>query len=1378
MLISLVPTTVFAAEDESSSTASWITVYFTNNYNWSNVKVYYWGSSLETVEWPGNDMGYVNTNSYNESVYSLRIPSDVIGISFNNGGSYQTVDITERIYNGAGWYLQGRSVEVFKYDVGEYEFGQPLENTKRSFGSHTYQVLDYAVTWSEAKKQCEDLGGHLVTINSAAENEFLVELSKESIKRNLWIGAKTDGTQYSWITGESFSYTNWEDNEPNNVDDYQYTAMMYTHRGRYTEGKWNDENENGRNWSGYYLSDFGFVCEWESEELTEQEKEISNMLGNINFGPYALKGAIIDIMGYEIPLLEIEATFKLPISKNIKVIYDGEEDTVKVLIGFVKESADADIRPSDENDVYWSEAYQSVKKMYQNATGKKVDTTRLWNSFSSLRGKLKPIQANLLVDVDAQIAGFVELKHENGKLEFSEGGILAGFEAKASLRHYPWPIVYVALGIEAGANGTLSFVKENNKLNPQLKVEPEFIISGGAGIGTSNLYAQVDLYGKLMAEISTANSATPFRAGFELGARWYGVVNNCEVFHDDAQFTAKELYPNFGNDWKVETISLMSDVDVSTTESYNELLSSAELLDRGYLASAYSVRSSVNLEGVDFQKQSTYPLSRPRLVEFDDGTMLLVWIDDTGEKSLSNRCSLMYSYYDGQNWSAPDTVYEDGTTVDTPNVYSDGNKAYIVWQKALREFEESEELSEQLKDFDLYAIVFDSQTKTFGNVVSINTEEETVFEFAPVIFGSGGAFTVSWIENTDNNVYEKSGETSLYTASFDTDGTLLDKTEILTVSDVFKDVSIDECGTAYSVMESGCNNLYLYDGENTLIAGNINHFDCANGSIFYSTSSGFYRYNNGSITEYPEIGAIDDFDICYNNGNYALFITVLEEDFSKSLYYSRMTEENAVWSEFELYYKDGTYIRNYSPVIANDGTVYVAFNNVITDTETGTETAMIQVGQCTDEIDIALSYADFEDEQLKTGNIDLNMGIVNNSSMIFEQFEVNIIDNNGIVVLQEQVSATIAPFSTEIITVNLDIPDSYNNEKYTIVVLPVGYTDFDETNNSVVTTFECIHQNTTGWVTQCYPTLAEKGYSTYSCDICGKVLEEKEISYVALSGTSITIGGNIGVNFYLNLADEVLSDENAKVVFTLPNGGNKSVAVSDVAPDADGHYVFTCEVAAKEMASLVTAQVVTSDDKSEIFEYSVMDYADYILKEAEAGNTNYTDAAPLVKAMLNYGAAAQKYFGYNEDNLANSILNDEDKVLAEDIDLSEYKPVIEGKSNNVYYYGSTLSLNSETTIKHYFTIIDEENIPDFYVNNELVEPVKKGELYEVRVEDISAQSLDEEFVVTADGLAINYNALSYGYYAMRGSDESLKNVIKALYAYNVSADDYVVNTNK
>jgi hypothetical protein len=94
---------------------------------------------------------------------------------------------------------------------------------------HSYEVIELGpeLTWEQGMLAAEELGGHLATITSAAENDFvsaLVQAAGGDAQR-FWLGGyQTDpGTAicepascWAWVTGETWSYAPWAPGEPNN----------------------------------------------------------------------------------------------------------------------------------------------------------------------------------------------------------------------------------------------------------------------------------------------------------------------------------------------------------------------------------------------------------------------------------------------------------------------------------------------------------------------------------------------------------------------------------------------------------------------------------------------------------------------------------------------------------------------------------------------------------------------------------------------------------------------------------------------------------------------------------------------------------------------------------------------------------------------------------------------------------------------------------------------------------------------------------------------------------------------------------------------------------------------------------------------------------
>ncbi len=274
---------------------------------------------------------------------------------------------------------------------------------------------------------------------------------------------------------------------------------------------------------------------------------------------------------------------------------------------------------------------------------------------------------------------------------------------------------------------------------------------------------------------------------------------------------------------------------------------------------------------------------------------------------------------------------------------------------------------------------------------------------------------------------------------------------------------------------------------------------------------------------------------------------------------------------------------------------------------------------------------------------------------------------------------------------------------------------------------------------------------------------------------SLTLEGNIGVNFFFSLSEEVAEDSSTYFRVTLPNGTYEDIKVENAATGtpkgkSGTYYKITGAVAAKEMAEDVTVQVYYKDAVILTRAYSVKAYADANLEAQDA------ELVALLKAMLNYGAAAQVQFNHNEENLANSALAEGDKALAE-VAGDLYAPTKTGSVEGFAYKETSCLLESETTVRHYFTV--EGDLIDYTVtvDGEAAKIVADGDRYYIAVENIAAQDLDDAHVLVITkgegNLTVSFAVQSYMKAALAQSqDAELRNVIKAMHQYNMAADTY------
>lgn len=135
-------------------------------------------------------------------------------------------------------------------------------------------VLSWSfVTWDDAVALSERAGGHLVTITSRRENDFVYDLVRgddrfwvkahvdtrltEAIGPNIGLyqkpGSREPAGGWVWVTGEPLEYTNWKGSNPDNYANREHHAIFYNNAPyRGASGKvqpapvWNDIGQGGR----------------------------------------------------------------------------------------------------------------------------------------------------------------------------------------------------------------------------------------------------------------------------------------------------------------------------------------------------------------------------------------------------------------------------------------------------------------------------------------------------------------------------------------------------------------------------------------------------------------------------------------------------------------------------------------------------------------------------------------------------------------------------------------------------------------------------------------------------------------------------------------------------------------------------------------------------------------------------------------------------------------------------------------------------------------------------------------------------------------------------------------------------------------------------
>jgi len=156
----------------------------------------------------------------------------------------------------------------------------------------------------------------------------------------------------------------------------------------------------------------------------------------------------------------------------------------------------------------------------------------------------------------------------------------------------------------------------------------------------------------------------------------------------------------------------------------------------------------------------------------------------------------------------------------------------------------------------------------------------------------------------------------------------------------------------------------------------------------------------------------------------------------------------------------------------------------------------------------------------------------------------------------------------------------------------------------------------------------------------------------SIAFANMTLGNSLDMNFafeaghledwtgmYVEIVKEYADGSTQTQTARYDDGDWKGISINKIS-----HYYVTFHgMVAKEMADSIAVTVYNANDEavSKVWNDSVRDYAMRTLAKPTT-----VEEKTMVVDMLNYGAAAQTYLGYNAGDLANNQLTDEQKALA------------------------------------------------------------------------------------------------------------------------------------
>ena len=304
-------------------------------------------------------------------------------------------------------------------------------------------------------------------------------------------------------------------------------------------------------------------------------------------------------------------------------------------------------------------------------------------------------------------------------------------------------------------------------------------------------------------------------------------------------------------------------------------------------------------------------------------------------------------------------------------------------------------------------------------------------------------------------------------------------------------------------------------------------------------------------------------------------------------------------------------------------------------------------------------------------------------------------------------------------------------------------------------------------------------------------------------GYSVGLSDMISLNMYTYVPKKFLSDAGANAVFTLADGTVTQQPLSEfkkVSYNGVNTVVINTKMVPAYITRSVTMKIVGSDGKeSEGFTYSIYEYAKDYIKYATT-ETEYQKALPLVKAMLDYGAYSQLFFGVDASNLANYDRVSNLKLTEGNVEQTSCDSVFSAITNEetgtlgneeLIYQNISLICESETSMKLYFqnkNNLTLDQIKEKYaikvydsegnvITDDGCDMQVEGEQFWIKIKNLGPVKLSSdytiEFTSEAGTQSGTVSPICYIKKAMKQDDMNLQNLCKAMYLYNKATLEYI-----
>lgn len=666
--------------------------------------------------------------------------------------------------------------------------------------------------------------------------------------------------------------------------------------------------------------------------------------------------------------------------------------------------------------------------------------------------------------IEYNVCGYIEIEYlGNGEYYVKTNYVKLSVAAKLSFNAQASFYGIVGVYFKAEVSGEAALDIKISRFEPQegfgvedlnFAMEDTIKLEGGAyllwGIGSAGLYGKGTM-GFVLGLIPEVEFESVYISG-EFGAKWsllWGLWSGKKVI------ASGDIYR-----WPQAQNYMMRMMATSLYEAQQDP-DSYEITVREYLN-----KRSDWLNG-DYLQKNIYDNVAPKIVNLGEEKIML-WLDDNSQRSTSDFQTLYYSVYKNGAWTEPVPVYDNGTFDCEFDLYTDGEKVYVIYTEKTNknsgietlDIGDEESISSFIKDVEVSVIVYENGK--FGKPTQIT--DNTQCEILPKISLVDGEVTVVWVQTSEMGTDGYTKDNTISYAVLSDGGWTNPAKHIVSKNSVSDITNVSLNGKTYTVYITDSNGenetrddliLVLSDKNGNSVQldkGVIENVETAeiNGKTVLTW------YNNGRlymITQPNEspISLLPDDVLAGTNyqfvsvGENSTMLTFIMGNYDKQgnvsngndIYGVYVDEKGCLSAPVRLTNTEG-YVVNYS-VCFYDGKLITVFTETFAevigdDVQTVTHLRNKEIEFYTD---ITLDGVDYDLSEIKADtNFKVTLNVSNNGTSEIDGITVNIYDVNGELVYTEECSGLIKSGYSHKFDILALIPSVISVADYNIEVLP------------------------------------------------------------------------------------------------------------------------------------------------------------------------------------------------------------------------------------------------------------------------------------------------------------------------------------------------------